>query len=61
LDKNGEPNSIILKTQTLQDKFDLLVFYRDNLIASSGTVGDWLDLAYVPQVLGVDLPDRIQR
>lgn len=61
LDKNGEPNSIILKTKSLQDRFDLLAFYKDNLIANSGTVGDWLDLAYVPQVLGVDLPERLQK
>ena len=61
LDKNGEPNSIILKTIDLQNRFDLLSFYKDNLIANSGTVGDWLDLAYVPQVLGVDLPERLQK
>ena len=61
LDKNGEPNSIILKTQSLQDRFDLLAFYKDNLIASSGTVGDWVDLAFVPQVLGVELPERLQK
>lgn len=61
LDKNGEPNSIILKTISLQNRYDLLAFYKDNLIASSGTVGDWLDLAYVPQVLGVDLPERLQK
>ena len=61
LDKNGEPNSIILKTIDLQNRFDLLAFYKDNLIASSGTVGDWLDLAYVPQVLGVELPERLQK
>ena len=42
-------------------RYDLLVFYRDNLISSSGTVGDWVDLAYVPQVLGVDLPERLQK
>jgi hypothetical protein len=40
LDKNGEPNSIILKTIDLQNRFDLLSFYKDNLIANSGTVGD---------------------
>jgi hypothetical protein len=61
LDKNGEPNSMILKTMTLQDRFDLLVFYRDNIIASSGTVGDWVDLAFVPQALGVELPERLQK
>lgn len=61
LDKNGEPNSIILKTSDLQNRFDLLSFYKDNLIASSGTVGDWVDLAFVPQVLGVELPERLQK
>jgi hypothetical protein len=61
LDKNGEPNSIILKTQSSQDRYDLLSFYKDNLIANSGTVGDWVDLAFVPQVLGVELPERLQR
>ena len=61
LSKNGEPNSIVLNTMDLQDKYDLLCFYRDNLIASSGTVGDWIDLAFVPQVLGVDFPERLQK
>ena len=61
LDKNGDPNSMIIKTMDLQDKYDLLIFYRDNLISNSGTVGDWVDLAYVPQVLGVDLPERLQK
>lgn len=42
-------------------KYDLLAFYRDNLISSSGTVGDWVDLAYVPQALGVNLPERLQK
>jgi hypothetical protein len=39
-DKNGQPFSLILNTMSLQDKYDLLIFCRDNLIASSGTVGD---------------------
>ena len=42
-------------------KYDLLCFYRDNLIASSGTVGDWIDLAFVPQALGVEFPERLQK
>lgn len=61
LSKNGEPNSIVLNTMDLQDKYDLLCFYRDNLIASSGTVGDWIDLAFVPQALGVEFPERLQK
>ena len=61
LDKNGSPNSIVVNTMALQDKYDLLCFYRDNLIANSGTVGDWIDLAYLPQALGVTLPERLQK
>lgn len=60
-DRNGEPFSLVLKTAPLQDKLDLLLYYRDNLIATSGTVGDWIDLAHVPYVLGVDLPERIEK
>jgi len=40
LDKNGSPFSIMLATSDLQDKYDLLIYYRDNLIATSGTTGD---------------------
>jgi hypothetical protein len=61
LDTNGEPFSLMLNTMNLQDKYDLLLFYRDNLIASSGTVGDWLDLANLPTSLGVTMPERIQK
>ena len=60
-DKNGQPYSIILSTMSLQDKYDLLLFCRDNLIASSGTVGDWIDIAHLPVALGVDMPERIMK
>lgn len=60
-DKNGMPFSMMLSTMDLQDKFDLLCFYRDNLIASSGTVGDWIDLAHLPEALGVELPERLEK
>ncbi len=61
LDKNGSPYSLMLATMDLQDKYDLLIFYRDNLIASSGTVGDWIDLAIIPEALGVEFGDRMQK
>jgi hypothetical protein len=60
-DKNGQPFSLILHTRTLQDKYDLLIFCRDNLIASSGTVGDWIDIAHLPVALGVELPERLEK
>lgn len=42
-------------------KYDLLLYCRDNLIATSGTVGDWIDIAHIPTVLGVEMPERIMR
>lgn len=42
-------------------KYDLLLFFRDNLIASSGTVGDFIDMAMIPEELGANFTDRIQK
>lgn len=58
-DRNGDPFSLILATANLQDKNDVLHFYRDNVIAESGTVGDWIDLAYVPKIFGENLTERL--
>ena len=60
-DKNGQPFSLIQSTQMLQDRYDLLIYYRDNLIATSGTIGDWVDAASLPDFLGVEMPERIQK
>lgn len=61
LDKNGDPNSMILKTISQQDKFDILSFYRDNLIATSGTKGEFLDITMLPTFLGESTPERLQK
>lgn len=58
-DRNGDPLSLILATANLQDRFDVLNFYKDNVIAESGTVGDWIDIAYLPKVLGGDLTEKL--
>lgn len=59
--RNSEPYSIVLACASLQDKYSLLHFYRDNLIASSGTTGDFLDISVLPKFLGVNLPERLQK
>lgn len=61
VNRGAEPYSLVLACANLQDKYDLLHFYRDNLIASSGTVGDWIDIAMIPASLGVKLPERLQK
>lgn len=60
-DKNGQPFSLIQATMDLQDRYDMLIYYRDNLIATSGTVGDWIDAASLPNWLGVEMPERIEK
>ena len=60
-DRNGDPYSLILKTANLQDKNDILHFYRDNLIAESGSVGDWLDVSHLPTFLGKDVTERLMK
>lgn len=37
------------------------MYYRDNLIATSGTVGDWIDIAHIPSALGVELPEKLAK
>lgn len=59
LNRGLKPYSMVLACSHLQDQYDLLNFYRDNLIANSGTIGDWIDLTLIPAELGVTLPERI--
>lgn len=61
LNRGSEPYSLVLACTHLQDRFDLLCFYRDNLIANSGTVGDWIDETLIPSHLGVSMPERLAR
>ncbi len=42
-------------------KYDCLHFYRDNVIAESGAVGDWVDVAHLPKFLGKDVTERIMK
>ena len=60
-DKNGAPFSLIVNTMDLQDKYDLTIYYRDSLIANSGTLGDWVDVNHLPAFLGEELPERLQK
>lgn len=59
--RNNEPFSLVLACSVLQDKYDILHFYRDNLIANSGTTGDFVDLSMLPVALGSDLSERLQK
>lgn len=61
LNRNQQPYSLILKCAHLQDRYDLLIYYRDKLIANSGTQGQIIDMPLIPAALGVKWPDRVQK
>lgn len=60
-DRNGDPFSLILSTANLQDKYDCINFFRDNIIAESGGIGDWVDVAHLPVFLGSDVAERLMK
>lgn len=61
LNRGSEPYSLVLACADLQDRYDLLHFYRDNIIANSGTIGDWIDETLIPEHLGVEFSERLTK
>ena len=59
--RSGEPYSMVTACMVLQDKYDLACFYRDKLIANSGSVGDWINMPTLPAFLGDTLSERIMK
>ena len=60
-DRNGQPFSLVLATKTIQEKYNILFYHRDALIASSGIKGDFLDVAQLPQFLGKTPQERLMK
>lgn len=58
-DRNGVPYSTALALKGLQDSYDIVTFFRDNLIANSGVDGSRVNLAAIPKVLGEDYMERV--
>lgn len=61
VNRSNEPYSLVLACSHLQDKYDLITFFKDNIIANSGTAGDWVDFSMLPIALGDDLTERLQK
>ena len=59
LGNNGVPYSLILKTKDIQDLYDILSYFRDNLIAVSGTRGSRVNVHELPDFLGNTMAERI--
>lgn len=61
LNRDQAPYSLILECAHLQDRYDTLIYYRDALIANSGTSGSIMDVSLIPASLGVSWPERVQK
>ena len=61
LNRSQQPYSLILKCASLQDRYDLLNYYRDLLIANSGVSGVIMDMSLLPNNLGVKWPERVEK
>lgn len=61
LNRSAEPYSLILKCASLQDRYDLLIYYRDQIVANSGVAGVIMDDSLLPTKLGVSWPERVQK
>lgn len=59
--RTSKPYSLMLACADLQDKYDLLIYYRDVLIANSGVKGQIMDFSLIPANLGINWPERIKR
>ena len=59
--RGKEPYSMVLNCMVLQDKYDLAVFYRDKLMANSGSIGDWINMPTIPAFLGDQMEERIMK
>lgn len=57
-DRNGEPYSLVLKTEDISDKIDVLHYHWENLVAMSGTKAVAVNFADIPAWMG---PDPITR
>ena len=59
--RTSKPYSLMLACIDLQDKYDVLIYYRDVLIANSGVKGQIMDLSLIPSNLGVTWSDRVKK
>ena len=61
LNRSSQPYSLVLACAPLQDRYNLIFYLRDTVIANSGTVGDWIDMKLIPTALGANLTERLQK
>lgn len=59
INRDNVPYSLVLQCAHLQDQYDLVTYFKNNIIANSGTIGDWVDVSCLPMFLGKGLTERL--
>ena len=59
--RSSKPYSLVLACVPLQDKYDILNYYRDTIIANSGVKGQIVDFSLIPTFLGGEWAERIAK
>lgn len=59
--RSSKPYSLVLACVPLQDKYDILNYYRDTIIANSGVKGQIVDFSLIPAFLGGTWSERIAK
>jgi hypothetical protein len=59
LDDYGKPYSLLMATKDIQDRYDIVSFLRDNIIANSGVKSDRIVLEHIPEIYGTTPEERI--
>lgn len=60
-DRNGEPYSLVLSTEDIADKIDILHYIWESMVAMSGTKAAMINYKAIPAWLSTDPKDRVQK
>lgn len=58
---NGIIESMVNSMRELQDLYDIMLFFRNNIVANSGVSGSRVNVAAIPKALGKKFMDRLTK
>lgn len=59
--RNNKPFSLVAACADIQDKYNIVHYLRENALSNSGGIGQFIDLAKLPAVLGDDWSERLEK
>jgi len=59
--RNGVIHSMVNSMREVQDLYDIIMFFRNNMVANSGVSGSRVNVAGIPKALGKKFMDRLTK